>query len=250
MSEVVQGACPCGSRRRFLLALALVALSAAGCISVRSTRSGSTAQPLADTTLRIYLARHGQTDWNVARRLQGHTDIELNATGREQAALLRTRIQQIPLDQVYSSTLSRSRETAEIVHGTVALTSLPDLREQNVGKFEGQVVDEAHADVLAEFQRRSRLPDDDLDGGESENQFVARVRRALDTIRSERPAGSILIVGHSGTNRAILRVLLNLSADDAGTIQQANDELYLVDLPRGGAPRLWKWIDSAHLTEL
>jgi len=236
-------------RRRFLVAVALAALATAGCVSVRATSTKS-AKPHAETTLRIYLARHGQTDWNVARRLQGHTDIELNATGRQQAGLLGTRIRQIPLDHVYSSTLKRSRETAEIVHGGVPLTSLPDLREQNLGKFEGQIVDDAHADVLAEFQRRTALPDDDLDGGDSENMFVARVRRALDTIRSQSPSGSILIVGHSGTNKAILRVLLDLSAEDATKIQQANDELYLVELPKTGTPRLWKWIDSAHLNEL
>src|SRR5215475_11690790 len=59
-------------------------------------------------TLRIYLARHGETDWNAERRLQGRTDVPLNSTGRQQAAKLAERLKGVRLDAVYTSTLSRS----------------------------------------------------------------------------------------------------------------------------------------------
>ncbi|MEK7330851.1 MAG: histidine phosphatase family protein, partial [Candidatus Eisenbacteria bacterium] len=78
----------------------------------------------ATGTLRIYLARHGQTDWNAERRMQGSIDTHLNATGREQAAKLAARIKGLALDRVYCSRLSRSRETAEIAHGSVPIDSL------------------------------------------------------------------------------------------------------------------------------
>src|SRR5215470_7682965 len=74
-----------------------------------------------NSTLRIYLARHGQTDWNLRGVTQGRTDIPLNETGREQARQLKTRLAGIHLDAIYSSTLRRSRETAEIVHGQLAI---------------------------------------------------------------------------------------------------------------------------------
>src|SRR5881396_3482425 len=88
-------------------------------------------------TLRIYLARHGQTDWNAQSRLQGRTDIPLNPTGREQASKLAALLKGVRLDAVYSSTLRRSRETAEILHGITPIESLDGLCEQGLGKFEG-----------------------------------------------------------------------------------------------------------------
>src|SRR5438105_4561342 len=80
----------------------------------------------------------------------------------------------IPFDAVYSSTLSRSRETAEIVHGQVPITNLPGLRERRFGKFEGRLTSDP--ETGPEFQARPWNPDDSLDGGESLNMLRERVR--------------------------------------------------------------------------
>lgn len=206
------------------------------------------AQQPAGAPLRIYLARHGQTDWNLEDRTQGQTDTLLNATGRRQAAELKLKVVGIPLDAVYSSTLSRSRETAEIVHGSTPLTSLPGLSERKFGKFEGRLVNDPQTGQ--EFQRRRWLPDDSLDGGESLNVFFDRVRTTIEGIRKQHSSGSILIVGHLETNRMILRSLLNLTADQAASIMQNNDELYLIELEPAKTPRLWKLISEANLKDL
>jgi len=207
--------------------------------------------PLAEPpALRIYLARHGQTDWNVAHRMQGQTDTDLNATGRAQAEELKWRLAGVRLDAVYSSALKRSRETAEIARGAAPLESLAGLNEQGVGTFEGKIVDSSAPEVQTEWDRRSADPDDALDGGESASQFYARVKTTIEGIRARRSAGTILIVGHGGTNTQILRALLGLTAEQARTIRQANDELYLIELTPGRAPRLWKLIDDRHLAEL
>ena len=171
-----------------------------------STPAAAQTQPIpARSTLRIYLARHGQTDWNLEGRTQGGTNIPLNATGRQQAEDLKTRLTGVQLEAVYSSTLRRSSDTAEIVHGQAPVTSLPGLGERRFGKFEGRLTSDPQDGP--ELQRRQWSPDDSLDGGESLNTLRERVRTAIDTIRKEHASGSILIVGHAYTNRMILSVI-------------------------------------------
>ena len=201
-------------------------------------------------TLRIYLARHGETDWNAELRLQGTSDIPLNSKGRQQAAKLAERLKGIHLDAVYSSTLSRSRETATIARGGAPMKSLAGLNERNHGKFEGKKVDGSDPSTEQEWRRRRRDPEDEFDGGESLNQFYERVRTTLGAIRSQHGSGTILIVGHSLTNQMILRVLLGLTMQKATSIRQSNDELYLIELDTGNPPRLWKLITEANLGDL
>jgi probable phosphoglycerate mutase len=182
------------------------------------------------TSLRIYLARHGQTDWNIEHRLQGSKDTPLNSTGREQATTLAERLKGVRLDAVYSSTLRRSRETAEIVRGSVPLRNLAGLNERRLGTFEGRRADASDPVTAGDYERRSQDPDDTLDGGESLSQFFERVRTTMTGIRTQHPSGAILIVSHGGTNQMIVRTLLGQSADAAHSFEQANGELYLVEL--------------------
>jgi broad specificity phosphatase PhoE len=207
-----------------------------------------TSQPRTTSTLRIYIARHGQTDWNLKGQIQGGTDVPLNDTGREQARQLKLHLAGIPFDAVYASSLRRSRETAEIVHGSVPITNLPALGERRFGKFEGTFTSDP--ETGPEYRRRIWIPDDSLDGGESLNALRERVRTALDTIRKQHPSGSVLIVSHSYTNRMILSVLLGLSTEQMQSFDQSNDELYLVELGPGVSPRLWKLITEANLKDL
>ena len=233
--------------RRFLVALVLAL----------ALPFGGPAQEAG--VLRIYLARHGQTDWNLEGRLQGGIDTPLNATGRQQAAELAGRLEGMRLDAVYSSALRRTRETAEIVRGTVPLVPLAGLNERRLGKFEGQklarsTVSGASAgrsddSLTQEYDRRSLDPNDALDGGESLNDFALRISRTMTEVRDRHPSGTILIVGHGITNRMVLKALVGLTLEQANTIQQANDEVYLIEVD-AAAPRLWKLITLKTLGEL
>jgi probable phosphoglycerate mutase len=216
---------------------------------VTSTPAPAQLKPVpAPSTLRIYLARHGQTDWNLEGRTQGGIDIALNDTGRRQAQDLKARLTGIPFDAIYSSTLQRSRETANIVRGQRPVTSLPGLGERRFGRFEGRLTSDPQTGP--EFERRMWSPEDPLDGGESLNTFRDRVRTALDTIRKQHPKGSVLIVGHSYTNRMILSIVLGLSIEQMRSFEQSNDELYLIELESGNSPRLWKLVTAANLKDL
>jgi broad specificity phosphatase PhoE len=199
----------------------------------------------ANGSLRLYIARHGQTDWNVQHRLQGWTDRPLDETGRRQAVELAETLKGIRLDAIYSSTLSRSRATAQTVAGgTMTVKSLDGVRERNYGHFQGG------SDTAPEYLRRAEDWADRLDDGESLNQLLARTRESLAQIRREHPAGNVLIVAHRITNQMLLRALLDLTPDQTVKIVQDNDEVYLVELDPGAKPRLWKLIRPKNLGDL
>src|SRR5687767_15916178 len=101
---------------------------------------------------RLYIFRHGETDWNLARRIQGHTDIALNERGRDQARDLANRLERYPIQAILSSDLARARETAEIVARRSDVPVFVDerLREASLGDAEGLTVDEAIARFGAE----------------------------------------------------------------------------------------------------
>jgi len=200
--------------------------------------------------LRIYVARHGQSEWNVAGRLSGSSDVPLTDTGRRQAGELATRMAGIPLDAIYSSTLQRSRQTAEALKGRAPTFALAGLNEQSLGAFEGLYLDGREPQRKADWERRRADPEDRLDGGESSNQHFARVKAAVQTIRDRHPKGNVLIVAHGGTNVNVLRALLDLTTEQAAAIQQANDELYMVELRPPAPPTVWKLIPPDRLKEL
>jgi len=196
-------------------------------------------------SLRLYIARHGETSWNLQHRLQGWTDVPLDDTGRKQATALAESLKGVRIDAIYSSTLSRSRDTALTVAGrTMTVKSLDGLRERNYGHFQGG------SDTDAQYVKRMNVWDDRLDDGESLNQLLARARDSLAQIRREHPAGNVLIVAHRITNQMILRALLDLTPEQTVKIMQNNDEVYLVELDPGAKPRLWKLIRDSNLGDL
>jgi 2,3-bisphosphoglycerate-dependent phosphoglycerate mutase len=196
----------------------------------------------SSSALHVYLARHGETDWNAEHRLQGCADRHLNDTGRAQASQLADRLAGLHFDAVYSSALARSRETAELVRGSVPLTVLDGLNERRLGAFEGRRIDATSPATAAEYARRSQDPHDALDGGESLTVFFERIQAAVAEILTRHPAGTILIVGHGGANQMIVRSLLGLSAIQGSSFQQANDELYLIQREPSPKARMWKLV--------
>ncbi len=145
------------------------------------------------------LARHGETDWNFERRVQGHADRPLNDTGRAQAQALADELATEPLDAVYSSDLVRAHETARIVADRKGLevTALPDLREKHFGSWEGLT----DREVLARFPDAQRGPWGDA---ETSEEVARRVLAALRRIADAHPDGRVLVVSHGGPLRAIL----------------------------------------------
>jgi broad specificity phosphatase PhoE len=138
----------------------------------------------------LLLVRHGETDWNAAGRLQGHTDRPLNEYGRRQARELAERFAGDGIAAVYASDLARARETAEIVAGRLGLEVVldPDLREKNWGNWEGLTADER---AVVEFE------------GESTEEHRERVLRAVRRIVAAHPEERVVVVTHGGSLRRI-----------------------------------------------
>jgi phosphoserine phosphatase len=160
----------------------------------------------------ILLARHGETDWNAERRWQGHADRPLTARGRAQAAALAERLREVELAAVYSSDLSRARDTAAVVAASqgVELHTLSELREVDVGSWSGLTRAEAEARYPTGFTRWLR-GDSGWEDGETYEQMSERVLAAVRRLASRNPDRPVLIVSHGGPIRAIHAAALGLN---------------------------------------
>jgi broad specificity phosphatase PhoE len=136
------------------------------------------------------LVRHGETDWNAAGRLQGHTDRPLSDYGREQARRLADELEGEEFDAIYASDLARARETAEIVGERLDQKVVldPDLREKDWGTWEGLTSTERLDVELV---------------GEATEQHQKRMLAALDRIAVKHPHGRVLVVTHGGSMRRV-----------------------------------------------
>ena len=146
----------------------------------------------------IYLIRHGQTDWNVERRIQGQTDIPLNINGKKQAEEASVEISNLKIDKIFSSDLSRAKETAEIINKKVGAKITYDkrLREVNYGEYEGIQIDKF---TDKEWEIFNETPEKIK--GESREQVYERVKSFLNEINSNE---NTLIVTHGGSLRMML----------------------------------------------
>jgi broad specificity phosphatase PhoE len=159
---------------------------------------------MAPTT--ILLVRHGETDWNRERRIQGQSDPPLNELGRDQSRALAEALAGEHVDAVYASDLSRARETAEILAAQLGLPVVvdPELRELHFGPWEGRTVEELEARYADAFGRWVSGGEAEWEGGEMHAAMADRVRRAVRRIASTHAGGRILLVAHGGPVRVLL----------------------------------------------
>lgn len=168
---------------------------------------------------RIYLVRHGATDWNLTNRVQGQADIKLNSTGQRQAERLAEEFRSRPLAAVYSSDLKRALDTAAPIAATLGLEVQVDsaFREIDQGDWEGLTADEVKArwpDLWGPARHYSPRP-----GGESPEEVRTRALEGLRRVVRRHPEGEVAVVSHGGTIRWISAAALGYDLDDSAKLR-------------------------------
>lgn len=153
----------------------------------------------------LYLARHGETEWNVAKKIQGHTDSPLTENGIKQAKNLASELKAIKFDAAYSSDLLRAKRTAEFVavEHQLLIETTEALRERNFGKHEGS--NRKVLDLLEEL--RDKNISYETEGIETDELITKRVITFLREIAVAYPAKTVLVVTHGGILVRLLRHL-------------------------------------------
>jgi probable phosphoglycerate mutase len=150
---------------------------------------------------RLCLVRHGETDWNADRRIQGQIDSPLNATGKAQAAAVAGALAGTCFAAIYSSDLARARATAETIAARhrMPIQLCRELRERHYGVFQGLSYPEAEArypDRYARFHHRDI--DEDFEDGESLRSFSTRVSTTLQSIAQKHFGAQVFVATHGG----------------------------------------------------
>jgi broad specificity phosphatase PhoE len=180
----------------------------------------------------LYVTRHGQTDANLARRVQGQGDTPLNARGLAQAGELAEYFSRHPVDRIVSSDLPRARQTAEVLAArlSVPVSYHPELRARRMGDYEDRTHAELEAADPASFERLKHDPAFvPPGGGESVNSLRARAIPFVEGIVARHPGDRLVILSHHKVCQLILAELA-----EGGAMTRIPNARPAVIIHRGG----------------
>ena len=155
----------------------------------------------------IYIVRHGETTWNVKRKMQGHKDSPLTKKGIEQAKDIKKELDNIHFYRVFSSDLLRAKKTAEIIalEKKLAVTTTKALRERSFGKYEGTTVKEMQS-LITKLKKSSKkkFSYEMIDDVENNEQLLLRLIPFLREVAIAYKGKNILVVSHGGVMKLLL----------------------------------------------
>jgi probable phosphoglycerate mutase len=180
-------------------------LEVVGDVAARSVDNVDVVTSTQPRELPVTAVRHGETDWNIQRLIQGHTNTSLNAAGLEQARELADALRGLGFDFLVTSDLDRAMETAAIVGDALGLVPLPEplLRERCFGVLEGQSANVLTSAVTGIVDGVYVDPDARPEGGESFREVVSRAQTFLERAASEWADKNLLVVTHGGMVHAL-----------------------------------------------
>lgn len=181
--------------------------------------------------MRIILARHGQTNWNIEKRWQGNQDIRLNDRGIKQAQMLCKRVEDFQIDRIYTSPLLRAKKTAEIVNTKLNIELIidNDLREISFGDWEGHTLYELEEKFPEDFKKWDAIENANV--GFGVESYGHLQNRAYETLRkiSCIKAETILIITHGTWIRALICKLMDIPIDNKRCFEISNCGLTILD---------------------
>ena len=197
----------------------------------------------------IYIVRHGQTEWNILGKTQGHGDSNLTAKGREQAELLAESMTKYPRDYIYSSDLGRAYQTAEIIGNklNIEVEKTEALREMNFGTWEGRIIKdiiEEDPELYKMWRNEPHLAK--IPQGETLSQIKERTDAFIKEINEKYDGKHIVLVTHSLCARIMLLSFLDSDVKNIYRINQANTALNIIEL-RDYGPVVMKMNDTTHI---
>jgi len=203
---------------------------------------------IGETTLIV--VRHGETTWNREKRMQGTTDTVLSDVGRAQAQALGRRLASHGFTALYSSDLSRARDTARAIaqHTGREVIVEPRLQERRFGVFEGLLAAEIKSRYPDEYARfASRDPDYEVPGGESAGSFKLRCLGCLSEIAGRHRGEEVVVITHGLVLDSLYRAAHGLDHGAPRPVPLINASMNLFGFGEG-AWRMVLWGDVGHLS--
>lgn len=200
-------------------------------------------------TTRFCIVRHGETDWNVEKRIQGQIDIPLNHTGKAQALAMASNAGHHHFSAIYCSDLIRASETARAIseHLGLDLHTRAGLRERHYGIFQGITATEGAATHPAAYAHYiARDLDFNFETGESLTAFAARVTTCLDDIARHHADQTIAVVSHAGLLDVLYRKATGRTLNSPRDFVIPNCALNWFRIDSHGL-HLEVWADRRHL---
>lgn len=186
---------------------------------------------------RIYLVRHGETEWNKQQRSQGcSNDIPLSEEGMIQAKAISERLKNKKIDIICSSKLQRAQQTAKQIaeFHNIAVSEYDEFLEINFGVWEGMSVPEIKREFGAKFDCWRKTPDlADIEGGESIARVQERCMRKLKELIQLNPEANILVVSHGIAIKVMVAAIIGMNLREIHRIRQDNTALNIFDYNDG-----------------
>lgn len=203
--------------------------------------------------MRLYLVRHGETDWNRVGRIQGRLDVDINLFGVKQAHLCAKRLKHIPFDKAFTSPLARAVQTAEIInqHHQLRIEAHKDLEEIHLGNWEGMTwseINRSYRTLMTDMQRERKMAN--IHGGESYEDVIERSMGFIESIKNH-PYEHILVVSHGGVIKSILSHVLGLSIEKRSNFNVMNTSMSILEYHK--SQERWRVVtmnDHSHLESL